>query len=98
MDFRGFDSSIILSLMGGIPRPMGNFPESLSQAILVGIILVGRLGIISVLREVREVEGLAPGEGLAAGGPIKNNIIIIIITIIMIIVSIVINSYDNDKS
>ena len=45
MGFRGFDSSIILILRGGIPRPMGNLPESLSQAILVGIILVGRLGV-----------------------------------------------------
>ena len=44
MDFRGFDSSIILILMGGLPRPLGNFPESLTQAILVGIILVGKLG------------------------------------------------------
>ena len=43
MDFRGFDSSIILILRGGIPRPLGTLPESLSQAILVGIILVGRL-------------------------------------------------------
>ena len=33
MDFRGLDSSIILILGGGIPRPVGNFPESLSQAI-----------------------------------------------------------------
>ena len=31
---------------GGIPRPTGIFPESLSQAILVGIILVGRLGVV----------------------------------------------------
>ena len=45
MDFRGLDSSIIIHLRGGIPRPKGNFPESLSQAILVGIILVGRLGV-----------------------------------------------------
>ena len=44
VDFRGFDSSIILIQRGGIPRPIGNFPESLSQAILVGIMLVGRLG------------------------------------------------------
>ena len=43
MDFRGFDSSIIVILRGGIPRPTGNFPESLSQAILVGIMSVGRL-------------------------------------------------------
>ena len=47
MDFRGFDSSRILMLRGGIPRPIGDFPESLSQAILVGIILVGRLGVDS---------------------------------------------------
>ena len=46
LDFREFDSSIILILRGGIPRPIGNFPESLSQAILVGIILVGRLGVV----------------------------------------------------
>ena len=26
MDFRGFDSSIILILTGGIPRPIGDFP------------------------------------------------------------------------
>ena len=42
MDFRGFESSIILR--GEILMSIGDFPESLSQAILVGIILVGRLG------------------------------------------------------
>ena len=45
LDFTGFDSSRTLVSRGGIPRPKGNFPESLSQAILVGIILVGRLGV-----------------------------------------------------
>ena len=45
MDFRGFDSSIIWILRGGIHRPIGNLPESLSQAILEGIMLVGRLGV-----------------------------------------------------
>ena len=45
LDFRGFDPSIILILMGGIPRPIGNFPEVLSQLILVGMILLGRLGV-----------------------------------------------------
>ena len=48
MDFGGFDSSIILNLRGVIPKPIGNFSEclqGLSQAILVGIILVGRLGV-----------------------------------------------------
>ena len=37
--------TIIMDVRGGIPRPMGNFPESLCQQILVGIILVGRLGV-----------------------------------------------------
>ena len=46
VDFRGFDSSTILKLRGGIPRPMGDLPESLSQAILEGIMLVGRLGVL----------------------------------------------------
>ena len=45
VEFRGFDSSIILFLRGGIPRRIGNFLEVLSQEILVGIILVGRLGV-----------------------------------------------------
>ena len=43
--FGGFDSSVILILMGGIPMSIGNFPEGLSQATLVGIMLVGRLGV-----------------------------------------------------
>ena len=43
---RGFDSSIISISRGEIPRPIGNFPERLSQAMLVGIMLVGRLGVV----------------------------------------------------
>ena len=49
MDFRGFDSNTILMLRGGIAGPMGNLPESLSQAILVGIMLVGKLGVTAHL-------------------------------------------------
>ena len=45
LDSRGFDSSTILKLWGGILRSTGDFPESLSQRIIVGIILVGRLGL-----------------------------------------------------
>ena len=45
MDFGGFDSSRILILRGGILMSIGNFPESLSQAILAEIILVGTLGV-----------------------------------------------------
>ena len=36
VNFRGFDSSMILNLRGEIPRPTGDLPESLSQAMLVG--------------------------------------------------------------
>ena len=36
VDFRGFDSNIILTSRGGILRPIGDFTESLSQAMLVG--------------------------------------------------------------
>ena len=45
MDFRGFDTNTIFISRGGIVRPIGNFPEGLSQAILVGTMLVGRLGV-----------------------------------------------------
>ena len=38
MDFRGFDSIIILILRGGILMFIGDFQEILSQRILVGII------------------------------------------------------------
>ena len=34
LDFGGFDSSIILILRGGILMSIGDFPESLRQAIL----------------------------------------------------------------
>ena len=46
VDFSGFDSSIILIVRGGIPRTIGDLLESLSQAMLVGTILVGRLGVM----------------------------------------------------
>ena len=52
LDFRGFDSSTILILRGGIPVSIGDFPESLSQTILVGIILVGRLGVRPALEDL----------------------------------------------
>ena len=31
LDFRGFDSSRILTLRGGIPRPIGSFPGNLES-------------------------------------------------------------------
>ena len=45
LDFRGFDSSILLSLRCGILMSIGDVQNVLSQQILVGIILVGRLGV-----------------------------------------------------
>ena len=52
MDFRGFDSSIILIQRGGILMSIGDLPECLSQAILVGIMLVGRLGVFSPMCKI----------------------------------------------
>ena len=43
--FREFDSSKCFISGGGIPRSIGNSPESLSQAVLAGTIVVGRLGV-----------------------------------------------------
>ena len=48
LDFRGFDSSRILILRLGILMCIGNFTKMLSQRILVGIILVGRLGVSTI--------------------------------------------------
>ena len=47
--FKGFHSSIILILRGGMPRPIGNLPESLSQAILVGCNVSSEIGRIVVV-------------------------------------------------
>ena len=57
LDFRGFDSSRILIPRGGILTSIGNFPEILNQAILVGIILAGRLGVHVCFAEVHHEEG-----------------------------------------
>ena len=53
VDFGGFDSSTILIWRGGIPRHVGDSPEMLTQAILVGTMLVGRLGVL-----VLQISGL----------------------------------------
>ena len=54
--FRGFDSSIILTLRGGVPRPIGDSLESLTQAMLVGVMLVGGLGVAHSRRVHRDAE------------------------------------------
>ena len=53
LDLRVFDPSIILMLRDRILMSTGNFPEILSQRILVGIILVGRLGVSGHLENQR---------------------------------------------
>ena len=45
VDFEGSDSSVILIRRSGIPRPIGDFPTSLTQAMLVGVMLVGQLSV-----------------------------------------------------
>ena len=51
--FRGSDPRIVLISRGGILMSMGMFPESLSQAILVGIVLIGRLRVAPARRDPR---------------------------------------------
>ena len=66
VDFGGVDSSVILILRGGIPRPIGDFPESLTQAMLVGVMLVGGLGVLVATRKVsgpRPRGDMHPGPG-----------------------------------
>ena len=55
LDFGGFDSGGILILRGGTLMSIGNFPQSLSQQILAGIILVGRLGVGSPMGAYKPV-------------------------------------------
>ena len=57
LDFRGLDSSRILIVRGGILMSLGSFPETMSQQILVGVILVGRLGVVSERAQVRSGHG-----------------------------------------
>ena len=45
LDLRGFGSSRFLILRGGNLMSTGNVPEVLGQLILVGMLLVGRLGV-----------------------------------------------------
>ena len=46
LDVRGFDSSKILRLRGGLLMSTGTSPEMLSRRILAGIILAGRWGAV----------------------------------------------------
>ena len=46
---------------------IGNFPESLGQGILVGMILVGRLGISQRSRCLSTAQGTAADETVGCG-------------------------------
>ena len=59
LDFGGFDSSIIFIVRAGTLMPIRDFPESLSQGILVGIILERRLGVSSAHRSKEAGEARA---------------------------------------
>ena len=72
LDFRGSDSSIILVLRGGFPSPIGKLLVSLSQAILVGIILVGRLDVPH--RACLCCRQMSPARGGGADAAIKKRI------------------------
>ena len=77
LDFRWLDSGIILISRGGIPRSIGNFPETWSQAILVGRFLVGRLGISHPARN----PGVALPQRLSLSGRLSDVYIYIYIYI-----------------
>ena len=49
VDFIWFYSSIVLIVWRGTLMSIGDFPESLSQAMLVGVMLVGGFGILLLL-------------------------------------------------
>ena len=69
LDFRGFDSSIVLILRGGNLMSTENFLESLSQQILVRIILVvGRLGVLHMLNQLLLCQTNQSESGARSGG------------------------------
>ena len=60
LDFSGVDSSSILSSRGGIPGPVGDFPETLSQRISAWRFLVWRLAAHRVAAPLFFREALPP--------------------------------------
>ena len=52
---------MMLILRGEIPRPMRDFSETLSQAMLVGVMLVGGLGVWHVAHPLYIADILHPG-------------------------------------
>ena len=72
LDFRGFDSSIILIIRGGSLMSIGSSPEVLSQRILVEVIVVGRWGTpVSAENKTTQLRGKTPLRRQAFAAPIQ---------------------------
>ena len=69
-------------IRGGILMPIGDFPEDLSQTMLVGLLFVGRLGVFTLHRGP---EGNLNNTTNNNNNTNNNSNLIIIITIIIII-------------
>ena len=88
LDVRGLDSSIILMLRVGILMSIGNFMEILSQRILAGIILVGRLGAAHLVRRAQAIQSAgqwaAELRGQAKAAKARTSVVVTICIIIII--------------
>ena len=62
----GLTQAILIS-RGGIPMSIGAFPESLSQAMLVGVMLVGGLGVLYTYNAI--LPGVCPPLAYLAVSP-----------------------------
>ena len=95
LDFRGYDSI----LRGGILMSIGHLPESLSQQLLVGIILAGRLyvPVRARLAEARGLDGLALFTYLLLICSLLLSLLLLvlhsIITLIIVIIIVIMGSY-----
>ena len=68
VDVRGFDTRRILPSRAGILMSIGNLPESLSQAMLAGIMSVGGLGVATV----GGFHSSEPEQGARRGTPVAS--------------------------
>ena len=89
VDFRGFDSSIMLCFRCGILMSIGNFPESLSQAMLVGCNVSREIGRIAV-HPVRIAQIRCPRFVPRVGLPgnllcDRHNIVVVVVVVVVCI-------------
>ena len=72
---------------GEIPRPTGDFPESLSQAMLVGIMLAGyRIVVTGGSRASESWETLGGGRSEMAAPGRKGKLVVMIILIMFVMI------------